>query len=303
VPYFIRDGRIQTEGIQFAAADHCNLRCADCLTLSPYAPPKLSSSDTIAADLRCLETVLHAREMRILGGEPLLNPELAQLTSIARESGIGDEVTMFSNGLLLGRMDEAVWPNLDLLNLSIYPEAPPPAAALDRALELAQQHGTRVRFFRRHEFRTRVVSTPHRIDLATRLIYRTCRAAHYDHCHWVSEGWLYKCATPLFLNGYLAKLGRDGYEPAKDGVQLHEGPGLFDDVKRYLTSSEPLDCCRYCLGNLGVSQPHRQLSKDEVAAPDARTSRATHLNRMGLALHLAKYARRAMISRLRGGLD
>lgn len=301
--YFIRDGKIQTEGIQFAAANHCNLRCADCLTLSPYCSPKFLSPDTLTADLSRLETVLHAREVRILGGEPLLNPDLARLTSIARKSGIGDEVTMFSNGLLLGRMDEAVWPNLDLMNLSIYPEAPPPDAALNRALELAQQHGTRVRFFRRHEFRTRVVSMPHGIDLTTRLIYRTCRAAHCDHCHWVSEGWLYKCAMPLFLNEYLAKLGRADYEPAQDGVQLHDGPGLFDDVRRYLMSSEPLDCCRYCLGNLGISQPHRQLSKDEVEAPEARTSRATHFNRTGLALHLMRYARRVMISRLRGGLD
>lgn len=302
MPYFIRNGKIQTEGIQFAAAHHCNLRCADCVALSPYASPRFPSTDSTAADLGCLGTVLHAQEVRMLGGEPLLNPELGQLASVARKSGIADAVTMFSNGLLLGRMEEAVWQNLDLLNLSLYPEAPPPAAVLDRALAQAQQHGTRVRLFRRHQFHTRVVSTPHDLDFTARLIYRTCRPAHYDHCHWVSAGWLYKCAMPLFLPGYLAKLGREGYETALDGVQLHEGPGLFEDVKGYLLSKEPLDCCRYCLGSMGIRQPHRQLSKGEVENP-ALTTRATHLSRTRMALHLASHARHMVVSRLRGGLD
>ena len=302
MPYFIKDGKLQTEGIQFAAAHHCNLRCADCLTLSPYAPPGFPSPETVAADLAHLGAVLHAREMRILGGEPLLNPQLGQLTTLARQSGIGDAVTLFSNGLLLSRMDEAVWRDLDLLNLSIYPEAPPPAAALDRALAQAQQYGTRVRLFRRHQFYTRIVSGPHELDATTRLLYRTCRAAHYEHCHWVSDGWLYKCATPLFLSGYLAKLGRGDYDPRQDGVKLHAGPGLFDDVSRYLLSSEPLVCCRHCLGNFGRRQPHRQLSKGEVENP-ARTTRATHLSPTRMALHLASHARHTLISRLRRGLD
>lgn len=303
MPYSIRNGKIQTEGIQFAAAYHCNLRCANCLTISSCTSPRFPSLDSVATSLERLGRALHAREVRILGGEPLLNPELGQLTAIARQSGIGDKVAIFTNGRFLERMDETVWRNLDLLNVSLYPEAPPPARALEQAMAQARATGVQVRIFRRHRFYARVVTTPHPIDFTTTLIFRTCRPAHYDHCHWVHEDRLYRCAMPVFLPEYVRKLGRNDYTPQSDGVPIDDGADLYDHVKSLLLSTDAPDCCRYCLGNFGKRQPHRQLTWEELENPASTPIiRQTHLSCSRMVAHLASHLRHMAVSRLRGGL-
>lgn len=304
MPIFIRNGKIQTDGVSLVTANHCNLRCADCCALSSYQSPSYPSVSKVAADLTRLSTVLHATELRLIGGEPLLNPKLGELTRLARQSGIADRVTIFTNGMLLDRMDELTWRNLDQISVSIYPKTPPPAAALARAEARAREDGISMRLYRRPSFETRVVNIPHPLDLTTALIYRTCRAAHHDYCARLHDGRLYMCFVPPALPEYLRRLGRDDYLPERDGVQVHEASDLFGDVKDYLLSPKPLDACRYCLGSVGRKRAHRQMTAQEVANPAAPAiTRATHLSPTRLASHLAGHLCHMAANRLRGALD
>ncbi|MGE5531373.1 MAG: radical SAM protein, partial [Bacteroidota bacterium] len=119
----IRNGKLQTRLLEYSAAYHCNLNCAHCSHLSPYTPRGFPSCDSLAADLERLAIVLHTEEFRLLGGEPLLNPELPTLAQIVRDSGITDTLVVTTNGLLLHRMDERLWPIIDRLDVTIYPDA------------------------------------------------------------------------------------------------------------------------------------------------------------------------------------
>jgi organic radical activating enzyme len=302
MPYYLRDGKIHTEGISVIAASHCNLQCADCCALSCYQSPSFPNLDSVAADLERLGTAVHARELRILGGEPLLNPQLGELTRLAKQSNVGDLVTLFSNGRLLDRMDETTWRSIDQLSLSLYPNALPSAEALGDAINRARKDGIRLRLFRRHRFEKRVVNTPHPLDWKTRVIYRTCRAANYDHCHRVHEGRLYQCYIPLALPDYLQRLGPNDYTPEADALHLHEATDLLSSLMRYLLSPQPLDACRYCLGSMGRRHPHRQLTAGEVRDPAATpTSRSTHLSPTRVIMHLTGHLRHMAANRLRGG--
>ena len=177
------------------------------------------------------------------------------------------------------------------MRVSLYPGASPPAAALERAAARARESGVKLRVARYEEFRTSLVTTPHPADWTTRMIFRTCRMA--GHCLMLYEGRLYKCACPPFLPDYLAKLGRAGYDPAVDALDIHAAPDLLAALGRFLASREPLEACRHCLGSVGKMRPHRQLSRAEATDPRlVPITRARDLARAKLARESLRYLRR-----------
>jgi MoaA/NifB/PqqE/SkfB family radical SAM enzyme len=140
-------GREALVGANIYVTQRCNLRCVYCSSPLRHTP-ELSTAqwcaifDELAA--------LGCRRLTILGGEPLLRADLAQLIAHARARGLGSVVT--SNGLLVPRRIAALR-GVDTLVLSL--DAPGPAndavrgagvfAAVEAALEAARQHGLRVK--------------------------------------------------------------------------------------------------------------------------------------------------------------
>lgn len=125
----------------------CNLRCVYCS--SPLRrTPELTTAQWITildelADLGC-------RRLTILGGEPLLRADLAEL--IAHAHGRGLRCVLTSNGLLVPRRIDALR-GIDTLVLSL--DAPGPAndavrgegvfAAVEAAIAAARQAGLRIK--------------------------------------------------------------------------------------------------------------------------------------------------------------
>jgi MoaA/NifB/PqqE/SkfB family radical SAM enzyme len=134
-------------GANLYITQRCNLRCVYCS--SPLRrTPELSTAQWQAILDQLAE--LGCRRLTILGGEPLLRADLAQLIDHARGRGLRTVVT--SNGLLVPRRIEALR-GIDTLVLSL--DAPGPAndavrgagvfAAVEAALAAARQHGLRVK--------------------------------------------------------------------------------------------------------------------------------------------------------------
>jgi len=131
------------------------------------------------------------------GRRALLNPDIDRFISIARQSGIADTIMVTTNGLLLHRMSDAFWENLDNVLVCLYPDI-----ALKETYETfrkrAEAHHTHIWFQIVSTFRTTIVSAPQKKDWVTALIFRSCRDAHFFHCHMIHEGMLYKCACRRF---------------------------------------------------------------------------------------------------------
>ena len=92
--YRIEADKIRTHAVEFAAADHCNLRCAGCSQMSLFSRPRLPAEDELARDMGRLATVMVADEIRILGGEPLLNPRIVPILKAAKASGVAGRVVL-----------------------------------------------------------------------------------------------------------------------------------------------------------------------------------------------------------------
>jgi len=298
VIYELRDGRIHTQGIEYSAAYHCNLRCSGCSHLSPYIRRKFPSLDSFTADVKALARAVHAKDFRLVGGEPLLNPEITRFVQIAKESGIADSIMVTTNGLLLGRMDDEFWNTVDFVSVTLYPGHSPTQEALKQIQERARESRTRLRLCPNPVFRTTVVTRPHPKDWITDTIFRTCKNVHLYHCHMLHEGRLFKCAVPPFLPEYLGRMGRSEYDPMGDGIDLHCAKDLKAELIRYLMSGRTLDACCWCLGFVGKFQDNHQLGREAVEDPAVqRISREKDLDRYKFAKEWVRHRCRRLLER------
>jgi hypothetical protein len=296
--YEIKNGKIITKSIEYSVAYHCNFKCSGCSHLSPFTSKYFPTVDEFSADIYKLSKVLHAGVIRLLGGEPLLNPDINQFLKIARDSGIADHVMVTTNGSLLHKMDEQFWKSVDYVLVSYYPETWI-KENLTVLRERAKSFNTELWFHMLESFRTTIVTKPHPKDWITGIIFKTCRDVHLFHCHMVHEGKLYKCAVPPFLPEYLSKMGIYGYDPIRDSFDLYSSKNVFLDLTNFLISSKTMEACRFCLGYLGKTQKHQQLGSEFLLNPERQDiTRKKYLDRKKFISECTQYCRRRILEKL-----
>jgi hypothetical protein len=207
-------------------------------------------------DLSLLAKHYNVGTVRLLGGEPLLHPDLPAIVEAVRRSGIGQKICVVTNGLLLPRMSHALWEAIDAVELSEYPGSELGVDDLDRCREAADATGTRLDVIRVEMFRESYSEVGTDDAALIRRIYQSCIIAHVWRCHTVANGVFYKCPQSYFLPKLL------GTDPGMDGVTIDE-PDLGRRLRAYLASPEPLAACRNCLGSAGRRFEHEQAPRAE----------------------------------------
>lgn len=267
--------RIYRPSLEVNIVDHCNLHCANCDHFSPLAEERAMPSETLAADLSVLAEVMHVRELQFVGGEPLLHPQLSELLRIGRSSGIADQITLITNGLLLHQVGREIFDLVDGLWISIYPGVRQ-RIQQSKLEELAREHGIWIWIKETASFQERFLNSRNSDAELVRYIYFSCLETHIYSCHSVHDGRYYKCPPSIYMGRRVGHLGEILNSHA-DSVALHENPNLREELSAFIASPEPLKACEYCLGSTGCERPHRQLNRKQLLdemRPDGRSIRA-----------------------------
>ncbi len=258
------DGLVHNEAIEINAVHGCNLTCRGCSHQSPLLSPR-SIADPAAThrSLSDLATVYRADRVRILGGEPLLHPDLLGLVAAVRESGIAERLRLVTNGVLLDRASPDLWAALDEMYISIYPGYEPSDESLAGWQQLAGEHDVELRTRQYDNFRESYSEQGTTDRDLVRRIYRSCLIAHVWRCHNVVDGVFYKCPQSHFLS---AAAG----DPAANGIPITRDAEFPDQLLGYLNDMEPLDSCGKCLGAVGKRFPHEQIHRRQWRVPQDR---------------------------------
>ncbi len=113
--------------IEFHVADHCNLRCKGCVHFSPLVTgEKFSDYETVKRDFKNLKRIVsHVEKIHILGGEPLLNPELYRYIEMVKKFYPHTELSIVTNGLLIQNMSskllQTIYDYSVRISISLYP--------------------------------------------------------------------------------------------------------------------------------------------------------------------------------------
>lgn len=257
--YEIIDGRIITRSLEVHIVDHCNLRCADCCSVSPVSEERKVSPAQMAADLALARLALAPDRLKLVGGEPLLHPNIDECLRVARASEVAPSVSVTTNGLLLGRTSDGFWELVDHLTISLYPTPalrPRQIAAIE---ERASDHGVELNWKRQDSFVAMDRDSVEPDARETQAIYRDCWLRR--RCHLIADGRFFTCTRPSHFHTLAAN------EQARfldDGLMLTDHPDLVDHIYRYLLQPDPLLSCSVCRGGDAVERPHRQLSAAET---------------------------------------
>lgn len=248
IPSRLEAGKIvPPSNLELIVADHCNIACRQCNHASPVMKKWNATAESVARDLAQLAPLYRPRMLRILGGEPILNPQITEIIRVARDSGIAEHLQLVTNGLLLDRLDDAAWDLLSEVEISIYPAAGMTEAMIDKARMKGIRHNTVVSTCIYPQFRMTFCSQPAQDKALVEDIWMGCKMAQVWGCHAVRDGFIYRCPQSI----YISMLG--GAQGSAEGLSLDDEPTapLQPRLLAFLNAAGPLRACSQCAGSSG----------------------------------------------------
>jgi hypothetical protein len=261
------DGRVEVESVELHVVEHCNLRCAQCCNVSPYLPVRTIAVEEIRATCERLRDAVRPQVLKIMGGEPLLHPDVGGVLRAVRASRVAPRVRLFTNGLLLRSLDDASFAELDELTVSSYTSAPVRPEILAETAVRARRFDVVLNVKHVASFST-VLSGVARSPTDARAAYDACWLRH--RCLVVRDGVFYKCTRAAYHADYHARVRLDARDHDAEATQRSLGvrlddPAFAERVAAYLGSEDVLASCTHCHGSSGPVAPHVQLGKRSLA--------------------------------------
>lgn len=237
--------------VEMHVIDCCNLSCRGCTHFSPIFAYHIPNVNDRLRDIEKLKMLFsHIAVFNILGGEPLLNPQLNQYICKIRELLPKTHIVLVTNGLLIPRIEEellaCIRENQVLVSISEYE---PTHKIIDQITERLEAFGITYRlrsFDAKQKF-----NKP--LSLSANSIHK--RKCISDGCVNLYEGKISRCPTLMYINHFNEVFHTDLPDVGIiDLYSVHDGNELLDMLQQKV----PL--CRHCIEN---EMPWGRCGKDK----------------------------------------
>ncbi len=232
--------RVSIPSLEYPITSVCQNRCIACNHLTPLLSPWFVSVDEFTRDVQDAARLLRPGQFALLGGEPLLHPDLLTILDVARQSEIAPRLSITTNGQALGRyLDcEPLWRLVDRLVIDRYPDKLTDAdvRAID---ERAHVSGVQVAWQGQPRWYA-CLTRGERSDDGARLAWAQC--PHKTQCRQIDRGYLYVCPQSAVIPEIVM-----GRPRGTDGLLLRDASR--QDAAAFLGRDAPLASCRRCSVN------------------------------------------------------
>lgn len=248
--------------LEFILSDYCNLNCKGCTHFSPVAPRHFISIELFEDNLKHISAVVskNIKDFYIIGGEPLLYPYLKEVMKLMRKYFPFGNISIFTNGILLPKMDNEFWQISKSLEIQIAITRYPIKFDYDSVINLCNINGIDYRVFGDRSladsfFRFGLDETG---SQNPRISHFKC---YNRGCISVTEDKIFPCSISACSNHLNSTFGTEFEHHSKDFI-------LIKDLKtveqiRNLRD-KPVPFCRYCVNPpvaVAYSTSKRQLSE------------------------------------------
>ena len=231
--------------LEIQIAEHCNLNCASCTHFSPLAEASFIDGDSFEDQLKKANAVFrdHAKSLKIMGGEPLLHPELETLLPMARKAMPGMRITLQTNGTLLTGMPEAFWRACSEFDILIRVTRYPVSLQTDVIDALAKRYAVNLKYHPENG----VVKSFNRYPLNPS--GNASPEANHSRCRMkgryvlIKEGRLYPCPISGNIEHFNRAFGQPLAREETDSLPL-DSINRFEDWASFASKCTPF--CRYC---------------------------------------------------------
>jgi MoaA/NifB/PqqE/SkfB family radical SAM enzyme len=238
-------------GLDVHVVEHCNLKCKSCTHFSPVAEEFYHNPTVFERDFARFSTVVKKTGLKIglikmLGGEPLLHPQLPQFMVMARKHFKDTPIIITTNGILLTKQTEEFWESCEKNNVPIEISAYPIHLDMAEIYRLAERHHVVVTCTEYKE--NQMWRMP--LDLSgTQDVKKNFRRCPMAVCTTLQDGKLYKCATSAHIE-HFNRYFQQNLTPIEDSdyIDIYKEKSARE-IRAFLR--KPLLFCRYCdLDNL-----------------------------------------------------
>jgi hypothetical protein len=241
--------------IEVHVTEHCNLNCKGCSHFSPLCKPTYLDLNTFNKDCKRLSEITNKLEIiRLLGGEPLLHPQITALFDIIHTYLPVTQILILTNGTELLKMDETFWQKCHehgvVIDISPYP------VKLDIGAIKKISRGYRVLVTYNRSMNdesergnNRFYKTPLKINgtMDKEKSFSQCNIRRNKYmnasCITLRDGKLYPCCIVAHI-GHINDFFGEHFDVCKDDYcDIYEIKN-DSEIKRIIEN--PIPFCRYC---------------------------------------------------------
>jgi len=226
---------------------HCNLNCKGCLRFSPLVK-RADFLDVFSykKDIQRLSSVFggDADHIYLLGGEPLLNPNIVEYLRITRDGFPECTLSILTNGTLIERMGENFWNACRINNVVIRLTQYPLGINYNAIFKKIQNSGIEVEStFSLVETCEMFYCWPFDFSGQQNIEenFADCLAA--NSCTVLRNGKLYPCGIIANIDLFNDFFSSEMMPCEEDSIDIYSEK-TKDDILKFLSKAVPF--CRYC---------------------------------------------------------
>lgn len=233
--------------IQFEVdlASHCNLNCKCCSQFSCIAEEEFIDIKVMERDFKRLGELFEGNCERIylIGGEPLLHPDVEKCMKIARSHFPIGKISVFTNGLLLLNCGEIFWKTCREYNITIIVTKYPINFDYEGIVQKVEKENVSFEFFgasQDFKYMTRL-----NMDIKGRQnaekSWVECKES--NNCVKLKNGKIYTCTRPAAIYKFNKYFNMNFEVSPKDYIDIYKAESGEEILRKM---AQPIPFCRYC---------------------------------------------------------
>lgn len=241
----IENGNFKLRYFLYEVVHHCNLKCKGCDHCAPLASPEYVDLNRYEKDMkRMSELFPDVRFIGIMGGEPLLHPQIIETVQTARQLFPKTDIKLYTNGILLPKKDEEFWKKMNENNIKIIITVYDIGIDYKKIIDTAKKYNVTI-YSERKFLDGKLPFDKIKFDIKGKqygkFSHFFCR--HAGRFPSVEDGKLYKCTLMCAVRHFNEYFGTDMKLCEKDYIDIHKDI-TKEELIDYFKKDNPF--CKYC---------------------------------------------------------
>ena len=223
--------------VEFEIVEHCNLNCKACSHFSNICEKKFVDARVIGSHFNKISKLFgFTYEACILGGEPLLHPDIIDIIEYTRMRFPFSRIKLVTNGLLLDKMSDAFFKSCHKNKIQIFvTKYPPIENKIEKIKELLYKF--KIKYFISPVVRTFTAKLNPEGVLDKYETFKNCR---HRECTMLRDDKIYLCPICAYIDKYNKYFNKNIPEPK--GINIYSSSAK--QILNYLKNPE--ETCKYC---------------------------------------------------------
>lgn len=231
--------------VEIHLAEHCNLDCQCCTHFSNLAEHKFTNIEVFEKDIKRLSELSNGEVniIHLMGGEPLLNPNIKRFFEISRKYFDKTEIKLVTNAILLLKQKDSFWQSMKDNKITLAPTKYPIKIDWDKIKEICKDMNIKLIFFNDEDIIKTSSKFPLNLegDENPEWNFRNCELA--NSCLRLDNGKLYTCSIPANIRDFNKFFNKNIPVSVNDYIDIHKARN-YQEVLQFV--AKPIPFCKYC---------------------------------------------------------